>query len=195
LKHANVSISKTRTEGENQVVAALDAIKSQFRKLDELTAMNTALRERMVEEEQRLESSKEKIAKLEEDLLNKSNAESGFRQRIDELQSSNASLESEKASAEAGKAKLLELTTSESNLKQELEKLKNEKIESLATITSMAEQSSALEREKGDLQVSCWRRANVNYSNSRSGPDQRNYQNARECATCSPRLWPRKSQD
>jgi chromosome segregation ATPase len=168
LRDANTSISKTRTEAEHQVVAALEAIKSQFKALEDLRATNTALRELVVEKEQKLESSKEKITKLEEDLVNKSNAEAGFRRRIDELQSSKASLESEKASAEASKAKLSKLTTSESNLKQDLEKLKSEKIESLTAIASMAEQKTILQREKGELQVSCEKRASFDFPNFHS---------------------------
>lgn len=157
--------------------------------------MNTALRERMVEEEQKSESSKEKLAKLEEDLANKSDAEAGLRKQIDELQTSKASLESEKASAEAGKAKLLELTISENNLKQELEKLKSEKTESLTTMILMAEQKASLEREKSDLRVSCERRASVNHSNSQSESEQRNHQSARRCTTCSSGLRPGKGQN
>lgn len=136
--------------------------------------MNTALRERMVEEEQKTESSKEKLEKLEEDLVNKSNAEAGLRKQIDELQTSKASLESEKASVEAGKAKTLELTISENNLKQDLEKLKSEKMETLATMTLMADQKATLEREKGDLHVSWEKETNVNHSNPQTESDQRN---------------------
>jgi chromosome segregation ATPase len=154
LKDANNAISKTRTDAENKVVAALEAIKSQFKRMEDFTEKNAALRERLVEEEQKSKSSKKMIAKLEEDLKNKNNAEAGVRERIDELQFTQASLESERASAEADKAKLLELTTSESNLKQDLEKLKSEKVESMATISSLAEQKTTLQREKGDLQVS-----------------------------------------
>ncbi|CAD0083146.1 unnamed protein product [Aureobasidium vineae] len=152
LKEANNSISKTRSENENKVVTALEAIKDQFETWEDLKEKNTALRERIVEEEQNSKSSKEKIAKLEENLTDKTNAEAELRKRIDELQSSQATLESHKVSAEADKAKLLELTTSESNLKQELEKLKSEKAENIATIASMAEQKTTLQREKGDLQ-------------------------------------------
>jgi chromosome segregation ATPase len=155
LKDANNATSKTRTDDENKVVAALEAIKSQFKRMEDFTEKNTALRERLVEEEQKSNSSKEMVAKLEEDLANKNNAEAGFREKIDELQSTQASLESERASAEADKAKLLELTTSESNMKQDLEKLRSEKVESMATISLLAEQKTTLQREKGDLQVSC----------------------------------------
>ena len=135
-------------------MAALEAIKSQFKTSEELKATNTTLRELKVEQEQKLKSSKEKIAKLEEDLTDKSNAEAALKKKIDELQSSKASLESEKASAEASKARLLVLTTSESNLRQDLEKLKSEKIENLTAIALMIEQKATLERERGDLHVS-----------------------------------------
>jgi chromosome segregation ATPase len=161
LKDANNATSKTRTDAENKVVAALEAIKSQFKRMEDFAEKNAALRERLVEEEQKSKSSKEMIAKLEEDLTNKNNAEAGLRERIDELQSTQASLESEWASAEADKAKLLELTTSESNFRQDLEKLKSEKVESMATISSLTEQRTTLQREKGDLQVSCNRRVGV----------------------------------
>ncbi|KAI4728287.1 hypothetical protein E4T49_03899 [Aureobasidium sp. EXF-10728] len=152
LREANNSISETRTKNENKVATALEAIKSQFKTWEDLTEKNTALQKRIVEDEQSSDSSKQKIAKLEEDLTNKINAEVELRKRIDELQSSQATLESYKASAEADKAKLLELTTSESNVKQEVEKLKGEKAESMATIASMAEQKTTLQCEKGDLQ-------------------------------------------
>ncbi|KAI4852033.1 hypothetical protein E4T44_01755 [Aureobasidium sp. EXF-8845] len=152
LKDANNATSKTRTEAENKVVVALEAIESQLKSLEDLSEKNAALRERLVEEEQKSISSKEMIAKLEEDLTNKSNAEAGLREKVDELQFTQASLESERASAEADKARLLELTTSESNLKQDLEKLRREKVESTATISSLAEQKTTLQREKGGLQ-------------------------------------------
>ncbi|CAD0107445.1 unnamed protein product [Aureobasidium uvarum] len=152
LRKANNSISKARTENENKVVTALENIKAEFKSWEDLKEKNAALRERIVEEEQNSESSKEKIEKLEQDLANRTNAEAELRNRIDELQSSQATLESHKVSAEADKAKLLELTTSESNLKQELEKLKSEKAESMATIASIAEQKTTIQREKGDLQ-------------------------------------------
>jgi chromosome segregation ATPase len=160
LRDANNSTSKTRTGAENKVVAALEAIKSQFKTWEDLAEKNAELRERLAEEEQKSILSKEKITKLEEDLNNKNNAEANLRKRIDELQSSQAS---EKASAQASKARLLELTTSESNLKQDLEKLKSEKVESMATIASMAEQKTTLQREKGDLQVRSDRRASLYY--------------------------------
>ncbi|KAI4715953.1 hypothetical protein E4T48_07862 [Aureobasidium sp. EXF-10727] len=152
LREVNNSISETRTKNENKVATALEAIKSQFKTWEDLTEKNTALQKRIAEDEQSSESSKQKIAKLREDLTNKTNAEVELRKRIDELQSSQATLESYKASAEADKAKLLELTTSESSVKQELEKLKGEKAESMVTIASMAEQKITLQREKGDLQ-------------------------------------------
>ncbi|KAI4755602.1 hypothetical protein E4T52_12308 [Aureobasidium sp. EXF-3400] len=152
LTEAYNSSSETRTEAENKVVAALEDIKSQFKTLEDLKERNAALREFVVKEEEKLKSCEVKIAKLEEDLTNKSNAEAGLRERINELQSSQASLESEKASAEVNKAKLLELTTSENKLKQDIEKLKSEKIENLATIAAIAEQKATLQREKGDLQ-------------------------------------------
>lgn len=154
LKDANNSISKTRTEAENKVVTALGDIKSQFKVWEEVSERNSALRDSMAKAQENLKSSKEKITKLEEDLTNKTNAEAGLREKIDELKSSQATLESDRAAAEASKARLLELATSESNLRQELDKLKNEKAESMATIASMAEQKSTLQREKGDLQVS-----------------------------------------
>ena len=176
-------------------MAALEAIKSQFKALEELKATNTTLRERKVEQEQKLESSKERIKKLEEDLTDKSNAEAALKKKIDELQSSKASLESEKASAEASKARLLVLTTSESNLRQDLEKLKSEKIENLTAIALIIEQKATLEREKGDLHVSCESRASVNSLNSQSESDQRNHQDARRCASYSSRLQPGKGQN
>jgi chromosome segregation ATPase len=196
LRDANNSTSKTRTDAENKVVAALEAIKSQFKTWEDLAEKNADLRERLVEEEQKSNSSKEKITKLEEDLHNKNNAEADLRKRVDELQSSQASLESEKASAEASKARLLELTTSESNLKQDLERLKSEKVESMATIASMAEQKTTLQREKGDLQVRCDKRV-VSTTNIdlRPGSDQRDHQITRRRATRSSRLRPREGQN
>ncbi|KAH0007181.1 hypothetical protein KCU78_g11904, partial [Aureobasidium melanogenum] len=152
LKSANNSISKTRTEAENKVVEALDGIKSQCKIWEEISEKSSDARERMAGLRQDLNSSKEKISKLEEDLTNRNNAEAELRKRIDELQSSQAALESARATAEANKARLLELTNSESNLKQELDKLKSEKAEKMATIASMAEQKTTLQREKGDLQ-------------------------------------------
>lgn len=154
LKSANNSISETRTQAENKVVAALDGIKSQFKVWEETSEKNSAAREQMAAVQQNLDSSKETISKLERDLTNKNNAEAELRKRIDELQSSQAALESARATAEADKARLEELNTSESNLKQELDQLKSEKAENMATIASMAEQKTTLQREKGDLQVS-----------------------------------------
>lgn len=173
LTEAYGSSSETRTEAENKVVAALEDIKSQFKTLEDLKERNAALRELVVKEEEKLKSCEEKIAKLEEDLTNKSNAEAGLRERINELQSSQASLESEKASVEASKVRLLELTTSENKLKQDLEKLKSEKIENLATIAVIAEQKTTLQREKGDLQVSFDNKASVDHSDFQSGSNQR----------------------
>jgi peptidoglycan hydrolase CwlO-like protein len=154
LKSANNSISKTRTEAENKVVKALNGIKSQCKIWEEISEKSSDARERMAELRQDLNSSKEKISKLEEDLTNRNNAEAGLRKRIDELQSSQAALESEKVAAEVNKARLLELATSENNLKQKLDEMKTEKAENMATIASMAEQKTTLQREKGDLQVS-----------------------------------------
>lgn len=154
LKSANNSISKTRTKAEKKVVTALDSIVSQCKTWEETSEKKSAFREQMAEVQQNLMSSKEKISKLEEDLTNKNNAEAGLRNRIDELQSSQAAHELARAAAEADKARLLELTTSESNLKQELDKLKSEKAENMATIASMTEHRTTLQREKGDLQVS-----------------------------------------
>ncbi|KAG9731127.1 hypothetical protein KCU59_g12498, partial [Aureobasidium melanogenum] len=152
LKSTNNSISKTRTEAENKVVAALDGIKSQCKIWEEISEKSSDARERMAGLQQNLNSSKEKISKLEGDLTNKNNAEAGLRKRIDELQSSQAALESDRATAEANKARLLELTNSENNLKQEVDKLKTGKADNMATIASMAEQKTTLQREKGDLQ-------------------------------------------
>ncbi|KAG9764282.1 hypothetical protein KCU73_g1034, partial [Aureobasidium melanogenum] len=152
LKSANNSISKTRTEAENKVVKALDGIKSQCKIWEEISEKSSDARERMAELRQDLNSSKEKISKLEEDLTNRNNAEAGLRKRIDELQSSQAALESERVAAEVNKARLLELATSENNLKQKLDEMKTEKAENMATIASMAEQKTTLQREKGDLQ-------------------------------------------
>ncbi|KAH0378716.1 hypothetical protein KCU92_g8557, partial [Aureobasidium melanogenum] len=152
LKSANNSISKTRTEAENKVVKALNGIKSQCKIWEEISEKSSDARERMAELRQDLNSSKEKISKLEEDLTNRNNAEAGLRKRIDELQSSQAALESEKVAAEVNKARLLELATSENNLKQKLDEMKTEKAENMATIASMAEQKTTLQREKGDLQ-------------------------------------------
>ncbi|KAG9660882.1 hypothetical protein KCU64_g2912, partial [Aureobasidium melanogenum] len=152
LKSANDSISKTRTQAENKVVAALDGIKSQFKIWEERSEKSSDSRERMAEMQQNLTSSKEKISNLEEDLTNRNNAEAELRKRIDELQSSQAALESARATAEANKARLLEITTSESNLKQKLDGMKTEKAENMATIASMAEQKTTLQREKGNLQ-------------------------------------------
>jgi DNA repair exonuclease SbcCD ATPase subunit len=176
-------------------VAALEAIKSQLKIWEDLKERNATLRERVAGEEQKLKSCEEKISKLEEDLNNKSNAEAGLRERIDELQSSQASLESERASAEASKAKLLELTTSENKLKQDLEKLKSEKVENLATIATIAEQKAILQREKGDLQVSLNNKVSVNLSDFHSGSNQRSHQITRRRAKCSPRFWPREGQN
>ncbi|KAG9528508.1 hypothetical protein KCU93_g4326, partial [Aureobasidium melanogenum] len=152
LKSANNSISKTRTEAENKVVKALDGIKSQCKIWEEISEKSSDARERMAELRKDLNSSKEKISKLEEDLTNRNNAEAGLRKRIDELQSSQAALESERVAAEVNKARLLELATSENNLKQKLDEMKTEKAENMATNASMAEQKTTLQREKGDLQ-------------------------------------------
>lgn len=154
LKNANDSISKTRTEAENKVLAALSDIKSQFKVWQEISERSSAVQASLAEVQQNLNSSKEKIAKLEEDLINKTSVEVGLREKIDELKSSQAALESNRAAAEASKVRLLELATSEGNLKQELEKLKSERAGSMATIASMAEQKTFLQREKADLQVS-----------------------------------------
>ncbi|KAK6006790.1 hypothetical protein QM012_005798 [Aureobasidium pullulans] len=152
LKNVNNSISKTRTEAENKVVAALDNIRSQFKVWEEISEKRSAARESLAEARQNLESSKEKIAKLKEDLTNKTKAEAGLKEKIEELKSSQATLESDRAAAEASKARVLELIASESSLKQELEKLKNERAESMATIATIAEQKTTLQREKADLQ-------------------------------------------
>ncbi|KAH0269983.1 hypothetical protein KCU91_g8339, partial [Aureobasidium melanogenum] len=152
LKSANNFNSKTRMHAENKVVTALDNIKSQFKVWEEISEKNSALREQVVEVRQNLDTSKEKVSKLEEDLTNKNNAEAGLKKRIDELQSSQTALESARAAAEADKARLLELATSESNLKQELNKLMSEKAENMATIASMVEQKTTLQREKEGLQ-------------------------------------------
>lgn len=185
LKEANDSISKTRTEAENKVVAALDGIKSQCKAWQDISEESAAARESMAEVQQNLESSKEKITKLEADLTNRTNAEAGLREKIDELKSSQATLESNKAAAEASKARVLELTTSENNLRQELEQVKSDRAESRATIASMTEQKATLQREKGDLQVcQAGNRGCRLCTNMHLGSDQRDHQAARRRATC-----------
>lgn len=92
LKSANTFNSKTRTHAENKVVTALDNIKSQFKVWEEISEKNSALREQVAEVRQNLDTSKKKVSKLEEDLTNKNNAETGLKKRIDELQSSQTAL-------------------------------------------------------------------------------------------------------
>jgi chromosome segregation ATPase len=112
------------------------------------------LRETLSGAKKELESCTEKIKQLRSDVEKRANQEDLLQKQIDQLQISVASLPSVQATAKMNEDKVLELTAVGENLRQEIDKLKNEKVENLATVASLDERKNSLLHQKEELQVS-----------------------------------------
>lgn len=134
------------SEFETRVSGLLEAMKTDIRSQEDLTAKAASLKETITALEEQFRSSEAKLSELNSQLAGHQSEESSLKQRINQLEATNTSLQHEHSSSSTSIQSRLQETTSEnSTLQQEVTKTK-------AEAAAYAAQAEELQRVRDGLQ-------------------------------------------
>lgn len=128
-------------------------MKTDLRSQGDHAAGVTTLRETIATLEERQKANEATITGLN-NLIEEHNAQaSTLRDRVQQLEASNMSLQQERISAEMANTSLQEKTHDNDVLRQELEKTKAERANATANLATCTDKLQSLQGDKEDLQV------------------------------------------
>lgn len=150
-KAAESSATEAHSNVETRVVALLEDMKSEIASREGHAEENASLREKISQQTQLLDTNTEQIKDLEAKIAQHVAERATLNKLINDLQDSVATLQHAKVTAETETSRIKE---AEGSLRRELDKMKNERVEAMATVTSLNGEKNNLLHEKGELQVS-----------------------------------------